>query len=419
MSTSTERGEAKHYMELEDRHGAHNYHPLPVVLSRGEGVHVWDVDGNRYLDCLSAYSAVNQGHGHPRIVQALTEQAKTLSLTSRAFYTDRLGPFEQKLTELFGYDKALLMNSGAEAVETALKLARRWGYEKKGIAEDRAKIVVCDGNFHGRTITVVSMSTDPDSKAHYGPYTTGFVIVPYDDAEAVRAAVQDPEVCAFLVEPIQGEAGVVVPGDGYLAACAEACREADVLFVADEIQTGLCRTGNFLAVEHEGVRPDLLILGKALSGGLYPVSCVLADDEVMLTIRPGQHGSTYGGNPLACAVGTAALDVLLEENLADRAKALGERFREGLRGMESPLVTIVRGRGLLNAVVVPPFETSEGRATAWSVCEELARRGVLAKPTHDDIIRLAPPLVITEAQVDEVVAALNAALEHFEGIRTA
>ncbi len=418
MTTSTEKGSSKHYMQLEDEHGAHNYHPLAVVLSRGEGVHVWDVEEKRYLDCLSAYSAVNQGHGHPRIVGALVEQAGRLSLTSRAFYTDRLGPFEQKITELFGYDKALLMNSGAEGVETALKLARRWGYEKKGIAADAAKIIVCAGNFHGRTITVISMSTDPDSKANYGPYTPGFEIVPYDDADALREAVQDPNVCAFLVEPIQGEAGVMVPSKGYLTACAEACKAADVLFIADEIQTGLCRTGDMLAVDDEDLHPDILILGKALSGGVYPVSCVLADDEIMLTIKPGEHGSTYGGNPLACAVATAALDVLQDEKLAERAKALGERFREGVEALDSPLTTIVRGRGLLNAVVIPPFDTQDGRTTAWDVCVELARRGVLAKPTHDDIIRFAPPLVISEEQIDELVGILGDTLRHFEALRS-
>lgn len=346
---------SKDFMDLEDRFGAHNYHPLPVVLARGEGVRVWDVEGKEYLDCLSAYSAVNQGHCHPRVVGALTEQARTLTLTSRAFYTDRLGRAERRVCELFGYDKALFMNSGAEGVETAIKLARRWGYEKKGIAENEAKVVVCSENFHGRTITIVSFSTDPEARGGYGPYTPGFVTVPYGDADALTAAVADPTVCAFLVEPIQGEAGVVVPPDGYLAACRQACADANVLFIADEIQTGLGRTGDLLAVQHEGIRPDMVILGKALSGGVYPVSCVLADDDVMLTIRPGEHGSTYGGNPMACAVTEAALDVLVEDDLTARARVAGERFRAGLVAHESPIVSEVRGRGLLNAMVVPPF----------------------------------------------------------------
>jgi ornithine--oxo-acid transaminase len=411
MTTSADQALSRQLMALEDRHGAHNYHPLPVVLCRGEGIRVEDVEGRSYVDCLSAYSAVNQGHCHPRIVAALVDQARKLTLTSRAFYTDRLGRFAQKVTQLFGYDKALMMNSGAEAVETALKLARRFGHEKKGIAPDTAKVVVCAGNFHGRTITIVSFSSDPESRCAYGPYTPGFVTVPYDDAAAVARAVADPAVCAFLVEPIQGEAGVVVPRDGYLADCARACRDHGVLFVADEIQTGLGRTGHLLAVEHDGVRPDVVILGKALSGGVYPVSCVLADDEVMLTIRPGQHGSTYGGNPLACAAATEALDVLLEEGLCERARVLGERFRAGLRELPAARVKLVRGRGLLNAIVIPPFEHGGRRHTAWDVCVALAGRGLLAKPTHDDVIRLAPPLVITEAEVDLCLGILRATLE--------
>ena len=406
----------KTHMDLEERFGAHNYHPLPVVLSRGEGVRVWDVEGKEYLDCLSAYSAVNQGHCHPRVIGALSEQAQRLTLTSRAFYTDRLGQAEKKVCELFGFDKALFMNSGAEGVETAIKLARRWGYAKKGIPEDQAKVVVCAENFHGRTITVISFSTDPDSRGGFGPYTPGFVTVPYDDAEALQAAVQDPTVCAFLVEPIQGEAGVVVPSDGYLTACRAACSAADVLFIADEIQTGLGRTGDLLAVQHEGVKPDMLILGKALSGGSYPVSCVLADDAVMLTINPGEHGSTYGGNPMACAVTEAALDVLVEEDLTARARAAGERFRAGVEAFNSPLVSLVRGRGLLNAVVIPPFEQGGQRKTAWDFCVRLAEHGVLAKPTHDDIVRFVPPLVISDADIDLLVATIGKALGEFAGV---
>jgi len=344
-------------------------------------------------------------------VAALVGQAGRLSLTSRAFHNDRLGPCERKLTGLFGYDKALMMNSGAEGVETALKLARRWGYVEKGIPDGRAKVVTCEGNFHGRTITIISFSTDPAAHDGFGPHTPGFVTVPYGDVEAVRRATADPEVCAFLVEPIQGEAGVVVPPDGYLKACADACAENKVLLVADEIQTGLGRTGTMLACEHDRVRPDLLILGNALSGGLYPVSCVLADDAVMLTVRPGEHGSTYGGNPLACAVAEAALDVLVEEKLADRARDLGERFRGGILEMDSPLVESVRGRGLLNAIVIPPFEAGGERKTAWDVCLALAAGGLLAKPTHDHIIRLAPPLVISEEEIEESLAILARSLD--------
>ena len=413
---SNQPQDSQAYMDLEDRFGAHNYHPLPVVLARGEGVRVWDVEGKEYLDCLSAYSAVNQGHCHPRIVGALTEQAQKLTLTSRAFFTDRLGRAERKVCELFGFEKALFMNSGAEGVETAIKLARRWGYVKKGIPENEAKVVVCSENFHGRTITVISFSTDPESRGGFGPYTPGFVTVPYDDADALKAAVQDPHVCAFLVEPIQGEAGVVVPSDGYLAACRAACSEANVLFIADEIQTGLGRTGDLLAVQHEGVQPDMLILGKALSGGSYPVSCVMANDEVMLTIRPGEHGSTYGGNPMACAVTEAALDVLVDEGLTARAKQAGERFRAGLRAFESPIVSLVRGRGLLNAMVIPPFEQDGQRRTAWDFCVRLAENGVLAKPTHDDIVRFAPPLVISDEEVDQLLATIGKTLEEFAGV---
>ena len=386
-------------MDLEDRYGAHNYHPLPVVLSRGEGPFLWDVTGRRYYDFLSAYSAVNQGHCHPRIIGALTEQAQRLTLTSRAFFNDQLGPAERQLCELFGYDKALLMNSGAEAVETALKLARKWGYEEKGIAPNEAVILVAEHNFHGRTTGIISFSTDPDSTTGFGPYVPGYQVVPYNDIEALTEALQNRHVCGFLVEPIQGEAGVMVPAVGYLQQAANLCREHNVLFIADEIQTGLGRTGKLLAVDHEAVRADVLILGKALSGGVLPVSAVLADDAVMLTIQPGQHGSTFGGNPLAAVVLRAALDVLVEENLADNAARLGQLFRQRMRLVQQQrpdVVTLVRGKGLLNAVVIAP--AADGR-TAWDVCVTLMERGLLAKPTHGDIIRFAPPLVITEKQL--------------------
>jgi ornithine--oxo-acid transaminase len=390
---------AERLMQLEDKYGAHNYHPLPVVLTRGKGVHLWDVEGKRYLDFLSAYSAVNQGHCHPRIIEALTKQAQQLTLTSRAFFNDRLGAAEQQLCELFGYDKALLMNSGAEAVETALKLARKWGYQEKGIAPNQALIVVAEHNFHGRTTGIISFSTDPDSTGGFGPYVPGYQVVPYDDIEALAEVLKNPHVCGFLVEPIQGEAGVVVPSEGYLAKAAALCRDHNVLLLTDEIQTGLGRTGKLLATDYDEVRGDILILGKALSGGVLPVSAVLADDVVMLTIQPGQHGSTFGGNPLACAVMQAALDVLQEENLAENAFRQGEIFREEMRKVQAKrpeLVELVRGRGLLNAVVIQP--TPDGR-TAWDVCVQLMDRGLLAKPTHGDIIRFAPPLVITENEL--------------------
>jgi ornithine--oxo-acid transaminase len=390
-------------MDLEARYGAHNYHPLPVVLTRGEGVFLWDPEGNRYFDFLSAYSAVNQGHCHPRIVEAMVDQAGRLALTSRAFYNDTLGPFEKHITELFGYDKVLPMNAGAEGVETALKLARRWGYRVKGIPDAEAKVVVCDGNFHGRTITVISASSDPDSYAGFGPYTPGFERIPYNDLPALEKALTDPAVCAFMVEPIQGEAGVVVPDEGYLKGVRELCTAKNALFVADEVQTGLARTGRMLACDHEGVRPDILILGKALSGGMYPVSAVLADDEIMLTIEPGQHGSTFGGNPLAARIAMAALEVLREENLADNARHMGEIFRSELQALDHPMIELVRGRGLLNAVVVRP---KDGK-TAWDVCLKLKDNGLLAKPTHDHIIRFAPPLVIDEAQVREGIGIIK------------
>jgi ornithine--oxo-acid transaminase len=397
-------------VDLEARCGAHNYRPLPVVLSRGEGVFLWDTAGRRYYDFLSAYSAVNQGHCHPRIVFALLDQAQRLTLTSRAFYNDRLGPFERQLTRLFGYDKALPMNTGAEAVETALKLARRWGYERKRIAADRATVVVCQGNFHGRTITAVSASSDPQSYGGFGPFTPGLVKIPYDDTGALARALEDPTVCAFLFEPIQGEAGVVVPRAGYLSAARYLCSRRNVLLVADEIQTGLGRTGRLLACDHEDVRPDLLILGKALSGGVYPVSAVLADDDVMLCIRPGEHGSTFGGNPLAASVASAALEVIVEQRLADNAERMGRLLRSELAAFRHPMLAEVRGKGLLNAIVVRPAAGHD----AWDVCLRLKDNGLLAKPTHDRIIRLAPPLVIDEPQTREAVGILRRTFASFD-----
>lgn len=398
---------SRHYLDLEGKYGAHNYHPLPVVLNRGRGVHVWDVDGNRYFDCLSGYSAVNQGHCHPRIVGALVEQAGRLTLTSRAFHSDLLGEYARFISEYFGYDKVLPMNTGVEAVETAIKLCRRWGYQVKNIPENQAKIVVCAGNFHGRTTTVISFSTDPDSNREFGPYTPGFVVIPYNDIAALERALRDPLVAGFLVEPIQGEAGVVVPDDGYLSRAADLCRDAHVLFIADEIQTGLGRTGRMLACDHENVRPDILILGKALSGGMLPVSAVLADDAIMLTIRPGEHGSTYGGNPLACAVAMEALRVLREEKMTENALELGELFRSELRRLRSPHIALVRGKGLLNAIVI-----GHARAdAAWDLCLALKENGLLAKPTHGDKIRLAPPLVITREEVLECVEIVGKSLQ--------
>ncbi|MDU0369809.1 ornithine--oxo-acid transaminase [Hymenobacter endophyticus] len=412
-SAPATRSRSQELMALEDHYGAHNYHPLPVVLSRGEGVHLWDVDGKRYYDFLSAYSAVNQGHCHPRIIGALTEQAQRLTLTSRAFFNDQLGPAEKQLCELFNYDKALLMNSGAEAVETALKLARKWGYQEKGIAPNQARIIVAEHNFHGRTTGIISFSTDGDSTGGFGPYMPGYQVVPYDDVAALEEALQDPHICGFLVEPIQGEAGVMVPSDGYLAKAAALCKAHNVLFIADEIQTGLGRTGELLAVCYEGVHADILILGKALSGGVLPVSAVLARNEIMLTIQPGQHGSTFGGNPLACVVMRAALDVLVEEHLTSNAKALGEVFRERMRRVQQrrpEVVELVRGKGLLNAVIIKPHP--DGR-TAWDVCVTLMERGVLAKPTHGDIIRFAPPLVITEEQLHEACDIIERVIQEF------
>ena len=401
---------SKEAMELEDKYGAHNYHPLPVVLSKGKGAKVWDAEGKEYFDFLSAYSAVNQGHCHPKIVEALVDQARTLTLTSRAFYNDVLGPYEKYITEYFGFDKVLPMNTGAEADETALKLARKWGYMKKGIPENEAKIVVCANNFHGRTITIISMSTDPDAYTGYGPYTPGFVTVPYNDLEALENELKDPNVCAFLVEPIQGEAGVYVPDDGYLKKSYDLCKANNVLFIADEVQTGIARTGKLLAVDHEGVRPDVLILGKALSGGVIPVSAVLADDDIMLCIKPGEHGSTFGGFPLAGKVAVAALEVVKEEKLAERAEYLGQIFRREMEAIDSPMISLVRGRGLLNAVIIKPKDGKE----AWDVCMKMRDLGVLAKPTHGDIIRFAPPLVITEEELMEAIALIKEAIVSFE-----
>lgn len=398
------------YINREDRYGAHNYHPLPVVLERGEGPFVWDVEGKRYFDFLSAYSAVNQGHCHPRIIRALTDQAQKLTLTSRAFYNSVLGEYEEFVTRYFGYDKVLPMNSGAEADETALKLCRKWAYKKKGIKENKAKIIACKGNFHGRTITIISMSTDPDARNHYGPFTPGFEIIPYNDLNALEAALQDPDVAGFLVEPIQGEAGVFVPDEGYLKKAYDLCKSKNVLFIADEVQTGIARTGKLLACDHENVRPDILILGKALSGGTMPVSAVLADDEIMLTIKPGEHGSTFGGNPLACKVAIAALNVIKDENLAENAERLGKIFRDEIGSIQSDMIELVRGKGLLNAVVIRP----KNGKTAWDVCLAMKEKGLIAKPTHEHIIRFAPPLVITESQIREAVGVIKEALKLFE-----
>ena len=398
------------YMDREAKYGAHNYHPLPVVLEKGEGIYVWDVNGKRYFDFLSAYSAVNQGHCHPKIVEAMTEQAKKLALTSRAFYNNVLGEWEEYITKYFGYDKVLPMNSGAESDETALKLCRRWGYDVKGIPADQAKIIVCDNNFHGRTITIVTLSNDPSSYAGFGPFTPGFVRIPYDDIPALEEALKDPNVAGFLLEPIQGEAGVYVPHEGYLKKAYDLCKAHNVLFMADEVQTGIARTGKMLACDHEGVRPDILILGKAISGGLMPVSCVLADDEIMLTIKPGEHGSTYGGNPIAAKVSMAALQVIKDEKLEENAERLGKIFRERMEAIKSDMVEIVRGKGLLNAVVITP----KNGKTAWDVCLKLRDNGLLAKPTHEHIIRFAPPLVINEEQLIEAIGIIEKTLKEFE-----
>lgn len=403
---------SEEFIEMEHHYGAHNYHPLPVVLSKGEGAFVWDVEGKRYFDFLSAYSAVNQGHCHPKIVNALCEQAKTLTLTSRAFYNDCLGPYEKYITEYFGYDKVLPMNTGAEADETAMKLARRWGYKVKGIPENEAIIICCEGNFHGRTISIISMSTDPDSYGQFGPFTPGFLKIPYNDTAALEQALEKcgDKVAGFLVEPIQGEAGVYVPNEGYLKTCYELCKKYNVLFIADEVQTGIARTGKMLACDHEGVRPDILILGKALSGGVIPVSAVLADDEIMLTIKPGEHGSTFGGFCLAGKVAMAALQVVKDENLEQKAEELGKVFREEMSKVKSDMIELVRGKGLLNAIVIKPKNGKE----AWDVCLKMKELGVLAKPTHQHIIRFAPPLVITKQQLMEAIELIKQAILSFE-----
>lgn len=410
IDTSSTSEKSRHYFDLEEKYGAHNYHPLPVMLTRGKGVYVWDVDGKKYYDFLSAYSAVNQGHCHPKIIRVFRDQAERLTLTSRAFHNDTLGEFCEFITKLFGYDKVLPMNSGAEGVETALKLCRKWAYEVKGIAENKAKIIVCENNFHGRTISIISFSTDPTSKNNYGPYTPGFEVIPYNDLPALEKALQDENVAGFLVEPIQGEAGVVVPDEGYLSKSFQYCKDAHVLFIADEIQTGLCRTGKMLCCDHEDVHPDILILGKALSGGTMPVSAVLADDKVMLTIKPGEHGSTYGGNPLACKVAITALQVLQEEKMAENAAKMGDYFREKLAELHSPNIEMIRGKGLLNAIVI----RHEHKNAAWNLCLELKENGMLAKPTHEDKIRLAPPLIINQKQLDECVEMIKDSLTILE-----
>lgn len=408
MSTAEQTKNSQYFIDLEDKHGAHNYHPLPVVLDRGEGVFVWDVEGNRYYDFLSAYSAVNQGHSHPKIVGALVEQAQKLALTSRAFYNSKLGEYEQKITTLFGFDKVLPMNSGAEAVETAVKLARKWSYEVKGISENAAKIIVCENNFHGRTTTIVSFSNDPDANQNYGPFTPGFIKIPYNDIAALEEVLsrEAGNIAAFLVEPIQGEAGVYVPDENFLKNASELCKKYNVLFIADEVQTGIARTGKLIACHHENVQPDILILGKALSGGMYPVSAVLANDEIMNVIKPGQHGSTFGGNPIACAVAVAALDVVADEKLSERAEQLGQLFRAEIDKLieKTDLITKVRGKGLLNAILINDTPDS---STAWNLCLQLKENGLLAKPTHGNIIRLAPPLVITEEQLLDCVKIIE------------
>jgi ornithine--oxo-acid transaminase len=414
MSTAATAKNSQYFIDLEDKHGAHNYHPLPVVLDRGEGVFVWDVEGKKYYDFLSAYSAVNQGHSHPKIVAALVDQAQKLALTSRAFYNSKLGEYEQKITSLFGFDKVLPMNSGAEAVETAVKLARKWSYEVKGISENAAKIIVCENNFHGRTTTIVSFSNDPDANQNYGPFTPGFIKIPYNDTAALEEVLnrEAGNIAAFLVEPIQGEAGVYVPDEGFLKNASELCKKHNVLFIADEVQTGIARTGQLIACHHENVQPDILILGKALSGGMYPVSAVLANDSIMNVIKPGQHGSTFGGNPIACAVAVAALDVVADEKLSERAEQLGQLFRAEIEKIieNNSLITKVRGKGLLNAILINDTPDS---STAWNLCLQLKENGLLAKPTHGNIIRLAPPLVITEEQLLDCVKIIEKTITEF------
>ncbi len=407
MTHSTVSSNAAKYLALEEQYGAHNYHPLPVVLEKGEGVYLYDVDGKKYFDFLSGYSAVNQGHCHPAIIEALQKQASKLTLTSRAFHNNLLGEYEKYITEYFGYDKVLPMNTGVEGGETAIKLARRWGYNVKGIAENKAKIIFAEGNFWGRTLAAISSSTDPSSFKGFGPYMPGFGIVPYNDLVALEEALKDKEVAAFMVEPIQGEAGVVIPDDGYLKAVRDLCNKYNVLFIADEIQTGLARTGKMLACDHENVKPDILILGKALSGGTLPISAVLANDNIMMQIKPGEHGSTYGGNPLACAVAIKSLEVLKSEKMAENAEKMGERLRAGLANLHSPFITTIRGKGLLNAIVIK----HENPDASWDLCLHLKDLGLLAKPTHGDKIRFAPPLIITEKQIDEAVAIIGAGLK--------
>ncbi|WP_304342980.1 ornithine--oxo-acid transaminase [Chryseobacterium koreense] len=415
MSTAEKTKNSQYFIELENDYGAHNYHPLPVVLDKGEGVYVWDVEGKKYYDFLSAYSAVNQGHSHPKIVEALVNQAQKLALTSRAFYNSKLGEYEKKVTQLFGFDKVLPMNSGAEAVETAVKLARKWSYEVKGIKGGNAKIIVCENNFHGRTTTIVSFSNDPDAHNNYGPFTPGFIKIPYNDLAALEQVLKEDasDIAAFLVEPIQGEAGVYVPDEGFLKGASDLCKKYNVLFIADEVQTGIARTGKLIACHHEEVQPDILILGKALSGGMYPVSAVFANNPIMNVIHPGQHGSTFGGNPLACAVAMAALDVVEDENLSERAEKLGQLFRNEIKKLieRTDLIANVRGKGLLNAIII---NDSQHSPTAWNLCLDLMKNGLLAKPTHGNIIRLAPPLVITEEQLMECVAIIEKTVLEFK-----
>ena len=410
MVKISDTANTSHFISLEEQYGAHNYHPLPVVISRASGVHMWDVDGKQYFDFLSGYSAVNQGHCHPKILKALTDQAATLTLTSRAFYNDQLGVYEKFITQYFGYDKVLPMNTGVEAVETAIKLSRKWGYEKKAVEKNAAKIIVCDQNFHGRTVNVVSFSSDQAAKNNFGPFTAGYETIPFNDTVALEQALQDKNVVAFLFEPLQGEAGVVVPDFGYYTKVRALCTEYNVLMLADEIQSGLCRAGTMLACDIENVRPDIVILGKALSGGVLPVSAVLADDEVMLCIKPGEHGSTYGGNPLACAVAIAALQVLEDENLAEKAHRAGEIFRCELHEINSPFIKIIRGRGLLNAIVIE----HSNKEAAWDLCVELKNNGLLAKPTHGDKIRFAPPLIITDEQIYQAISIIKKSLSVLE-----
>ncbi len=401
--------DSSYYIGLEDKYGAHNYHPLPVVISKAAGCEVWDVEDKKYIDFLSGYSAVNQGHCHPKIIQALIDQAQKLTLTSRAFYNDTLGEYEKHVTNLLGYDKVLPMNTGAEAVETGIKLARRWAYQVKGVEPNKAKIIVCDGNFHGRTSTIISFSTDPSSFSRFGPYMPGFEVIPYNDIPALEKSLEDKNVAGFLVEPIQGEAGILMPDEGYLHKAKVLCSEANVLLIADEIQTGLCRTGRMLCSDHENIKPDILLLGKALSGGTLPISAVLANDEIMLTIKPGEHGSTFGGSPLASIVAKVSLEVLVDEKLAENAEKMGAIFRDQLKSLHSPLISIVRGKGLLNAIVIK----HDNPEAAWKICEVFKDNGLLSKPTHGDKIRLAPPLVITEEQIKASIEIIGKSLEMF------